>query len=344
MKTKFLKTALISFITFLLAGNIFAQETMLANFSEISIMDNIDVVLTQGTAQSYRIQPADVALDINVKDNKLVIKRAENKKEVTVYVNFINVNSIGVIGSADVSTSNEIQTEVLKLNLTGSGDLTVKVKASQVEAAVAGSGDIYLEGTTIKLTGSVAGSGDLRASKLISENVKVEVAGSGDATVNATKSLDASVAGSGDIRYVGNPITRNVNIVGSGSISETSQEKADIKDIVINSEIKIKTDGGNASSNDTTRLSIGDRKIIIIEDEEDDKKKEEKKVKKENEIKHIWAGVELGINGYSNKQFNTNLTNAGAYSLDYLRSNVININPFERNISLYKNYIALTTG
>lgn len=344
MKTKFLKTAVVTFITFLLAGNLFAHETSLANFNEISIMDNIDVVLTQSSTQSYRVEPADVALDINVKNNKLVIKRAENKKEVTVYVNFINVNSIGVIGSADVSTSNEIQADVLKLNLTGSGDLVVKVKAVQLEAAVAGSGDIYLEGTANNLTGSVAGSGDLRASKLISENVKVEVAGSGDASVNATKSLDASVAGSGDIRYVGNPATRNVNIVGSGSISETSQEKADAKDIVINSEIKIRTEGGNASSNDTTRLSIGDRKIIIIEDEDDDKKKEEKKVKKENEIKHIWAGVELGINGYSNKQFNTNLTNGGAYSLDYLRSNVVNINPFERNISLYKNYVALTTG
>ena len=65
---------------------------------------------------------------------------------------------------------------------------------------------------------------------------------------------------------------------------------------------------------------------------------------KENEIKHIWAGVEFGFTGYSNKLFNTTIPNGGAYALDYLRSNVVNINPFERNISLYKNYIALTTG
>lgn len=343
MKTKFLKTVLVTFITFLVAGNLFAQENNLADFNEISVLDNIDVVLTQSSTQSYRIEPADVKLDIAVKDNKLVIRRADNKKDVKVYVNFIKVNNIGVLGSADVSTSNEIQAENLILNLTGSGDLNVKVKATNVNAAVAGSGDIYLNGTTTNLTGSVAGSGDLRAAKLIAENVKVEVAGSGDATVNATKTLDASVAGSGDIRYVGNPQTRNVNIVGSGSITETSQDKAETKDIVINSEIKIKTEG-NASSNDTTRLSFGDRKIIIIEDEDDDKKKEENKSKKENEIKHIWAGVELGFNGYSNKLLNTTLPGAGAYGLDYLRSNVVNINPFERNFSLYKNYIALTTG
>lgn len=327
----------------MLAGHLFAQEINLNDFNEISIQDNIDVVITQSSMQNYRIEPSDVLLKVNNQSGKLSISRDESKKAVTVYINCTKLNAIEVLGSADVRTTNEIQTDDFKAGLTGSGDLTVKLKANNVFAALSGSGDINLIGTTRSLTATVAGSGDLRASKLVAESVKVEVAGSGDATVNASKSLDAIVAGSGDIRYVGNPVTRNVNIVGSGSISETSQEKADKQEIVINSEIKIKTEGKSASSNDTTRLSFGDRKIIIIDDE-DDAEKEKKKDKKENEIKHIWAGVELGFNGYSNKLFNTTLPNGGAYALDYLRSNVVNINPFERNISLYKNYIALTTG
>jgi hypothetical protein len=342
MKTKILKTVLITFFTFLLAGNLFAQENVLGDFNEISIQDNFDVILTQGTTQSYRVEPSDIAIDITTSGNKLSIKRGSNKKSATVYVNFINVKEIGVLGSANVGSSNQIQTDNLSLNLTGSGDLRINVKATNVDAAVAGSGDIYVEGSATNLNGSVAGSGDLMAAKLLAENVKIEVAGSGDAAVNVSKSLDASVAGSGDIKYVGNPATRNVNIVGSGSISETTQDKANAKDIVINSEIKIKTEGGEASSNDTTRLSFGDRKIIIIDDEDDEK--ETKKSKKENEIKHIWAGVEFGFSGYSNKMFNTTLPNGGALALDYLRSNVVNINPFERNFSLYKNYIGITTG
>jgi hypothetical protein len=344
MKTNFFKTALVTSLTFILAGNLFAQEINLNDFNEISIQDNIDVVITQSTLQNYRIEPSGVNLKVTNQLGKLKISREDNKGAATIYINCFKLSAIDVLGSADVRTTNEIRSDDLKLALTGSGDLRVKLKANNVSAALAGSGDINLEGTTQNLTTTVAGSGDLRASKLIAEYVKVEVAGSGDATVNASKSLDASVAGSGDIRYVGNPATRNVNIVGSGSISETSQEKADKQEIVINSEIKIKTEGGNASSNDTTRLSFGDRKIIIIDDEDDEKEKEIKKDKKENEIKHIWAGLELGFNGYSNKLLNTTLPNGGAYALDYLRSNVVNINPFERNISLYKNYVALTTG
>ena len=344
MKTKFLKPALISFIIFLLSGNVFAQDINLSDFNEISIQDNLDVILTQGATNSYRTEPKEVSVDILNTGNKLTIKRGADKKSVTVFVNFTQLNSISVLGSASVVVNKPMQANNLKLSLTGSGDLRVNVVAANVEASVAGSGDVYVEGTTTNLQGAVAGSGDLMAANLKAENVKIEVAGSGDAAVNVTNTLDASVAGSGDIRYVGNPATRNVNIVGSGSISETSQEKANAKDISINSEIKIKTDGGSASSNDTTRLSFGDRKIIIIDDEDNDKEKADKKVKKENEIKHIWAGVELGFSGYSNKMFNTTLPNGGAYALDYLRSNVVNINPFERNISLYKNYVAITTG
>jgi hypothetical protein len=344
MKTNFFKTALVTALTFILVGNLFAQEINLNDFNEISVQDNIKVVITQSTVQNYRVEPSGVNLKVTNQSGKLSIGKEDNKEAATIFINCIKLSVIDVLGAADVSTSNEIKSQDLKLVLTGSGDLNVKLKSNNVTVKLSGSGDINLEGTTQNLTTTVAGSGDLRASKLVAENVKVEVAGSGDATVNASKSLDASVAGSGDIRYVGNPVTRNVNIVGSGSITETSQEKADKQEIIINSEIKIKTESGNASSNDTTRLSFGDRKIIIIDDEDNEKEKESKKDKKENEIKHIWAGVEFGFTGYSNKLFNTTLPNGGAYALDYLRSNVVNINPFERNISLYKNYVALTTG
>lgn len=343
MKTKFLRTAIVTLITFFIASNIFAQEISLSDFTAIVVNDNIDVVITQSTTQSYHIEPADVNLKVENQGGKLTISRAENKKEATIYIVCNKLTAIEVLGSADVKTSNEIQTDDLKLSLTGSGDLHVKVKATNVNATLAGSGDIYIEGSTNKLKAAVAGSGDLNAARLTAQDVKVDVAGSGDAVVHAIKNLDAGVAGSGDIRYIGQPESNTINIVGSGSISETSQDKAETRDIKINSEIKIKTEGGSADSNDTTRLSFGDRKIIIIDDE-DEKEKEVKKTKKESEIKHIWAGVELGFNAYSNKQFSTDLPGGGVYALDYLRSNVVNINPFERNISLCKNYIALTTG
>jgi hypothetical protein len=48
--------------------------------------------------------------------------------------------------------------------------------------------------------------------------VAVSIAGSGDARVNATESIDARVAGSGDVTYSGHPHDVNRRVSGSGSI------------------------------------------------------------------------------------------------------------------------------
>ena len=80
-----------------------------------------------------------------------------------------------------------------------------------------------IRGTVIKklkeLEVKVSGSGDFMGSRLKSNNTQAYVSGSGDAEVNASKSIKARVNGSGDIEYSGNPETSDTKVVGSGSIS-----------------------------------------------------------------------------------------------------------------------------
>jgi len=65
---------------------------------------------------------------------------------------------------------------------------------------------------------SIAGSGNVRTDKLEAKNVKISVAGSGDAVVWATETLKISIAGSGDIKYYGDAqVTKS--IAGSGSVT-----------------------------------------------------------------------------------------------------------------------------
>jgi hypothetical protein len=50
--------------------------------------------------------------------------------------------------------------------------------------------------------------------------VDVSIAGSGNAAVSAEDSLRASVSGSGDIRYNGNPPHVESSVAGSGSVKQ----------------------------------------------------------------------------------------------------------------------------
>ena len=65
----------------------------------------------------------------------------------------------------------------------------------------------------------MGGSGTVQFTRLVANDVKALVSGSGSIFVTATTSLDASVSGSGAILYAGNPQDVTQNVTGSGAIT-----------------------------------------------------------------------------------------------------------------------------
>lgn len=58
-----------------------------------------------------------------------------------------------------------------------------------------------------------------------------------------------------------------------------------------------------------------------------------------------WAGVELGWNGYVNKDFNMDFPVSQNYlELKWARSMQVNLNPFEVNLNIAANHFGLTSG
>jgi Putative auto-transporter adhesin, head GIN domain len=125
---------------------------------------------------------------------------------------------VGILGSGDVSIDT-VESKLLESNVRGSGDVKFgSVKAGQVNISVTGSGDVGAAGSADKVLIEISGSGDVRTSRLIAREVDVKVIASGDADVHATEKLNASVRGSGEIRYAGSPKKVDKDVKGSGSI------------------------------------------------------------------------------------------------------------------------------
>jgi len=87
-----------------------------------------------------------------------------------------------------------------------------------LRASIAGSGDIQAGGKATEIVAKIAGSGDLEAGKLDSRRGVGVHRGSGDAVVRATESLSATIAGSGGVRYHGDPTVRK-SVAGSGEVT-----------------------------------------------------------------------------------------------------------------------------
>ena len=65
---------------------------------------------------------------------------------------------------------------------------------------------------------TIAGSGNYNGQGLISDDVDVDIAGSGNAHILVNNNLKANIAGSGDIYYSGTPETVDTDVAGSGNV------------------------------------------------------------------------------------------------------------------------------
>ncbi len=204
----------------------------LSGFNAVNVAGPYDVFIKQGAVESVKVEaPSDMMDRILTEVNNGVLKiysRHSNwnwgfswghHRKTIVYVVVKELNSINLSGSGNVSFKDGVTASALKLKITGSGDISGRVETKALESSISGSGDMRLSGHAGNSTVSVVGSGDFNARNLLTVSSSVRVSGSGDAYVNASDRVDASVVGSGDVHYSGAVKTINSKKSGSGDIS-----------------------------------------------------------------------------------------------------------------------------
>jgi Putative auto-transporter adhesin, head GIN domain len=178
--------------------------------------------------------------------------------EIIVYVTVETITGLAVSGSGDIIGQTGIKTNELDLKVSGSGSLKIEANVSgdlesdvsgsgnidikgsagsfesdisgsgdvlaslkitgQSDFSIAGSGKIIIDGSAKSLKSSISGSGSVKGENFMVETCDVKVAGSGNVYIHVVDDLKVSIAGSGDVRYKGNPKKVNSNAAGSGSV------------------------------------------------------------------------------------------------------------------------------
>ncbi len=101
----------------------------------------------------------------------------------------------------------------------GSGNITVEgLDANRFAVEINGSGGVSASGKASELSIEVNGSGNVEAQELTASEASVEINGSGNVGVMARDYLTATINGSGDITYTGNPGQVSKSVAGSGRI------------------------------------------------------------------------------------------------------------------------------
>ena len=211
-------------------GNTVTINRSVGDYDRVALAGWFDVELVDGEEGELTLTGESNLLEYiktEVKDGKLTIKakkgvnlKPSNWKEgILIVVPVERINGVSLSGSGDIVGKTVLQADDFKTSISGSGDITLELRAKSVDASMSGSGDIRLSGKTTDFEVSVSGSGDIKAYDLEADFVEAQVSGSADIKVTANEMLKARVSGSGDISYKGNPKKIDTKSSGSGDIS-----------------------------------------------------------------------------------------------------------------------------
>ncbi|APG59392.1 head GIN domain-containing protein [Christiangramia salexigens] len=208
-------------------GEMISETRTTDSYDHVKLVGSMNVQLVKGREGKILVE-AEKNLQqyiiTEVNDGALRISSKEGynlspTEKILITVPFENLNEISLTGSGNLWTKDEIISSKLQIHVTGSGNMKLELKVDDLDGKITGSGDIKLKGYSNYLDCTVTGSGDFEAYDLQAENVEAKISGSGDILVFVKKSLKASVYGSGDIIYKGNPEKQDFKSSGSGKVS-----------------------------------------------------------------------------------------------------------------------------
>jgi hypothetical protein len=203
-----------------------SEERSVGNFNGINGMGSMNIVVSQSSTPTIKIEADQNLLNyIETRNNRGTIEiytkegyNLDPKSGITVYASAPDFKKIAVSGSGKIKSTGKITgSSELSADVSGSGDILLEVDAPKISTQISGSGSTSIKGTTKDFSIDINGSGDVHCFDLLSENTELDISGSGNAEVYASKTLDVEIAGGGDVRYKGNPFVQQ-NISGSGKV------------------------------------------------------------------------------------------------------------------------------
>lgn len=206
-------------------GNVTSVNRQIDKAEKIKVEGSIDVIVEAGPS-SIRVEADENLIpyiETMMDGNWLQIKTRDDvnlhsSNNIKVYVTTPVITNIHVTGSGNINCNGKFSTnENTSFKITGSGDITIELKAPKVEVEITGSGNMHIAGETRNIEVEVSGSGNYDGPELKAENAVAKVSGSGDIKLFADEHLKAHINGSGNINYRGNP-TVDSHIAGSGTV------------------------------------------------------------------------------------------------------------------------------
>ena len=189
------------------SGSVAVEPRDVSGFDEVELSGIGNLSIRQTGTESLSVEAEEDVLPkirTEVVNNRLIIGPEPN-------------TSIRTTEPIDYDLTVE---DLQALTLSGSGNIDARdISTDMLRIDISGSGDIAASGRADAQKISISGSGTYRAEDLESDRVEIDVEGAGSAVVNVSDALDARVTGTGSVEYVGDPAVEQ-DVSGAGRVSK----------------------------------------------------------------------------------------------------------------------------
>ncbi len=205
-------------------GNLVSENRGSVPFNRMMLEGAFDIYVIQDDYTKLEVEAESNLMpfiETHVVNNRLEIgfeddRCIDNNYPIRIKVRTPDLNSISLSGSGDI-VMNNFNSESMKIEIIGSGDVEAGLQVNSLEVGITGSGDVRLWGSADIGEYSISGSGSIQAYEMILNECYARISGSGSMFVYATDFLDVVISGSGSVYYDGNP-ELSTSISGSGSV------------------------------------------------------------------------------------------------------------------------------
>jgi hypothetical protein len=190
-------------------------------FRSLEVNGSVNVWLRQGNPATIQIL-ADSNLQpflvFEFADDLLTIRQKRSlhwSGTAKVLITVPDINRIGVEGAAEINIPDTLRTDQFTLDIKGAAMANLSLLCHTFHSEISGAGEIRLKGRAESVETRINGAGKMAAKEFLIMNHDIRINGAGSVTTSVSDTLRATLNGTGEVKYSGNPfIIPDINGIG----------------------------------------------------------------------------------------------------------------------------------
>jgi len=218
-----MKNIILATSAFLIAQFSFAQTKEITAFTNLKVFDKIPVQLV--ASDSYKAEVSGtMAEDVEFVNsgNELRVRMKPTKllqgDDVKILLYYTDISDIQASQGAKVTSTDIVKSTKLGLTSNEGSQIDLNVNANVIEGKVNTGAVLKLSGTTDSQSVVVNTGGKYDGQSLQTDITSITTNAGGQASVNATESVDATTRAGGIIDIYGKPKSKNDKKIAGGKI------------------------------------------------------------------------------------------------------------------------------